>query len=145
MLLILKQIPTDCHLLIIQVPYMWPGMFGTRYCSQSSKMNTMVDILRNEEDEDGNIQYCLGGLYKLYPKQNLFFNSWPTFDILALFTSNEILIFPHIIRSNLWIKQCSCKIIGLTYLEKSLKCCCWWIFYSFGNIICCEVDTLSIL
>ncbi|CAI6374960.1 unnamed protein product [Macrosiphum euphorbiae] len=72
MLLLLKQNPTDCHLPIIQVLYMWPGMFGTRYCSQSSKMNTMLDLLRNEEeDEDGNIQHCLGGLNKLYPKLNL--------------------------------------------------------------------------
>jgi len=48
---------------------MWPGMSDTLYCSQSSKMNTMLELLRNEEeDEDGNIQHCLGGLYKLYPK-----------------------------------------------------------------------------
>jgi len=35
---------------------MWLGMLDTRYCSQSSKMNTMLDLLHNEEeDEDGNI------------------------------------------------------------------------------------------
>jgi hypothetical protein len=48
---------------------MWLEMSDAQYCSKSSKINRMLGLLRDEvEDEDVNIEHCLGGLYKLYPK-----------------------------------------------------------------------------
>jgi hypothetical protein len=82
-------------------------------------MNRILDFLRDdEEDEDENIQHCLGGLYKLYLKLYFYF-LLTNLRHSALSMSNKFIIYPHIIPRNLWIKQCSGKIIGLTYLKKA--------------------------